>query len=376
MTRRTCVFGPAYLDRVLLVDRPLSGDGSGPPLDRSVEGRLETGDGLDLIDPSGSQIRVVPPADWPGPTGRLLLSRPLFEGTTPRLRSARGLSWHDDLGGMGAGYAKAFGGRLVSALGSEDDSTSRAVGASLEREGIDHHPVRVEGQSADWTLLVTSGPFGDKMPIGFRGCHAAVATFIAGGGDLDCDLLAVAGLANRQIGPLLEAEGPAVRFLAPAMRNMVDREVPLGSLAGPIDVLSCNRGEWEALADRDALADQVAILAITEGPRGSRVRFRSASGGREEVHIPAFPRDEPPRDTNRAGEAYAATLVATLLDEGWRPGPVSESLVRQAALRASAAAALVIGRSRFGLPDKAEIDRAIRAGRVAADSGGEPGDVR
>ena len=34
---------------------------------------------------------------------------------------------------------------------------------------------------------------------------------------------------------------------------------------------------------------------------------------------------------------------------------------------------MVIGRSRFGFPEKEEIDRAVRDGRVAADSGGESG---
>ena len=84
------------------------------------------------------------------------------------------------------------------------------------------------------------------------------------------------------------------------------------------------------------------------------------------MKVPAFPRSHPPRDTNRAGEAYAATLLATLLDAGWRPGVAERTLVEVAATRASAAAALVLDRPDFGFPTPEEIDEALRAGRVGA----------
>ena len=41
--RRVSVFGPAYLDRVLRVDRPLDRSGIGPPLDQSVDGEWKFG---------------------------------------------------------------------------------------------------------------------------------------------------------------------------------------------------------------------------------------------------------------------------------------------------------------------------------------------
>jgi hypothetical protein len=56
MTRRTLVFGPAYLDRVLRIDRPLLPAELGGPFDQSVDGRLEFGPGLTLSDPSGAQV--------------------------------------------------------------------------------------------------------------------------------------------------------------------------------------------------------------------------------------------------------------------------------------------------------------------------------
>ena len=107
----TLVFGPAYLDRVIRVNRPLVNPSLGErPLDGSVNGaRLEAGEGLRLLDPSGNRIVVELPVDWPGPWGTIGLSRPL----SPRLRAGRGpsgaLSWQDDLGGMGSASPRPSG---------------------------------------------------------------------------------------------------------------------------------------------------------------------------------------------------------------------------------------------------------------------------
>jgi sugar/nucleoside kinase (ribokinase family) len=272
---------------------------------------------------------------------------------------------------MGAGFASAFGGVLHSTLGPEDDPMSRAVAERLERFGIVHRPIRMVGKTADWTLLVTSGAFGDKLPIGFRGCHASLSPPLSGM-DAPCDLRVVAALPNPLAEPLLRAPGAEVRFFAPSMRNVIDRTRPVSRFADAIDVLSCNRHEWESLEDREQVAWQVSLLAITDGSRGSRVQFTTETGEPGWVEIPAFPREEPPRDTNRAGEAYAATLLSTLLDEGWRPGVTSESLVKHAAERASAAAALVLDRVAFGFPTPAEVDDVLRQGKV----GSEPRDGR
>jgi ribokinase len=264
---------------------------------------------------------------------------------------------------MGAGFAAALGGELISALGPEDDPTSRAVADRLARAGVAHRPIRVPDRPADWTLLITSAGFGDKLPIGFRGCHAALPGLP---GDIDgaCDLRVVASLPNRLAAEALRKPGAAVRVFAPAMRNMLDRDVPLSRFARSIDVLACNRHEWESLADREEVAWRVSILAITDGPRGSVVRFTTPTGEVGCVEVPAFPRSRPPRDTNRAGESYAATLLTALLDGGWQPGIAEPALVRTAAGRASAAAALVLDRADFGFPTPDEIDDALRAGRV------------
>src|SRR5262249_11046256 len=156
--------------------RPLVAPELGGPIDQSVDGRLEFGPGLMLADPDGALVEIELPPGWPGPTGVITLSRSVIPGEAPTRSKLAGVSWHDDLGGMGAGYARALRGELHSALGSADDPTSRAVVELVARARIDHHPMRVEHHPADWTLLVTSAEFGDKLPIGFRGCHAALET--------------------------------------------------------------------------------------------------------------------------------------------------------------------------------------------------------
>jgi sugar/nucleoside kinase (ribokinase family) len=367
--RRVDVFGPAYLDRVVRVDRALIDPAVGPPIDQSVDGswKFSPERTVNLVDPGGYVLEIDLPPDWPGPTGEVELARPIRDGLRGR-RRVRGVAWDDDLGGMGAGFAAALGGVLYSVLGPETDPTSHAIARLLAEANIPHQPTRVGDHPGDWTLLVTSGSFGDKLPVGFRGCHAAAPSnsFDAQAGR-PCDLRVVASLPNRISASILRVPGAGVRFFAPAMRNMLDRECPLASFAASIDVISCNRREWETLEDREDVAWQVSILVVTDGASGSTVRFTTQDGEPGRLAVPAFPRDWPPRDTNRAGEAYAATLIATLLDHGWQPasGVVEHELVQLAAVRASAAAALVLDLVGFGFPSSALIDAVVHAGRVA-----------
>ncbi len=117
--RRVAVFGPAYLDRVLRVDRPLIDPALGPLLDQSVDGAWKFG--AESLARTGRSRRI---RDRDRVARRLAGADrfefawrdPIRPGVTGR-RPMRGLSWHDDLGGMGAGYAAALGGRLCSALG-------------------------------------------------------------------------------------------------------------------------------------------------------------------------------------------------------------------------------------------------------------------
>ena len=110
----------------------------------------------------------------------------------------------------------------------------------------------------------------------------------------------------------------------------------------------------------------MSILVVTDGPAGASARFTQPNGdpGRSECRRSLATR--PPRDTNRAGEAFAATLLESLLAAGWDPSTtvVDEGLMRKSMLRASAAAALVLDRVAFGFPGHLEIDAVLRSGKV------------
>ena len=66
------------------------------------------------------------------------------------------------------------------------------------------------------------------------------------------------------------------------------------------------------------------------------------------------------------GHLRNATFIALLLDANWdvRTGVVEPELIKTAAARASAAAALVLDRVEFGFPSTAQVDEALYAGRV------------
>ena len=85
--------------------------------------------------------------------------------------------------------------------------------------------------------------------------------------------------------------------------------------------------------------------------------------------MPAFPRRQPPRDTNRAGESYAATLLSTLLDHGWdaASGVIDDDLIRTAACGHRPAAATRARPGRLRLSQDAEIDAALAHGLRRAD---------
>jgi ribokinase len=358
------IFGPAYLDRVVRVDQPLVYPSLGEqPLDGSVDGLwLAEGDGLTLLDPIENRLIVETATDWPGPSGTVGLSRNLSRPPGGWSRTVRAISWQDDLGGMGSGYAAALNGELISALGSESDPASRTIANLLNQAGVTHHPIRVEGKSADWTLLITSGEHGDKLPIGFRGCHAGLANLDPWAARPSA-LRVVASLPNRLA--RLALQGPStIRAFAPALRNMLDRDPPISSFADSIDILTCNRGEWEQMSDREQVAWQLSILIVTDGPQGATLRYTTPEGEAARLEIPPFPRSRPPLDTNRAGEAFAANFLLTLLENAWTPGTTAPDLARKALERASAAAALVLDRLDFGFPTANEVDEALRVGRV------------
>jgi ribokinase len=270
---------------------------------------------------------------------------------------------------MGAGYAKALGGTLLHALGDAGDPKSRAVESLLRAEGIHFRPIRIPGATADWSLLISSGPHGDKLPIGFRGCHAAIelAALTQAIEAISHQVRIVASFPNSLAATALAARGTAWRVFAPAARNMIDRACPIQSFAASIDLLVGNRTEWRMLPanEREVIDEALSLRFETDGPNGFRLRIRDSTGRSVLHEEAAFPRKRPPRDTNRAGEACAASLIRTLATAGWFPGIFpSSDLIRVAARRASAAAGLILDFEQFGFPTEDQIEHAIEEGVI------------
>lgn len=363
---KVAVFGPAYLDRVLMADGPLRDDPERPAIDRSAEAvavEPSPSDSATLIlTDGGGRIRFERlPADWPGPLGtvRIATSGLVLEG-----EAVVGVqSWHDDLGGMGAGFAAALGGKLHLILGDRADPATIAIERLLNEQDVAFDPIHRWERPSDWTLMVSSGRHGDKLPIGFRGVLNDAPGFARSGDRVD--LLVVASLSNRLMESALESRAARVKVLAPAIRNVRDSEPRFSALAGRVDVLCLNRGEWLACPDRDVIAETLALLVVTDGPQGARIRFRVPEDGIVEIHVPAFSRERPPADTNRAGETFASSLLHGLWHGGWRGGETSRSLLESVAQRASVASSLQLDLPRFAFPDDHAIDRAVRHGRVS-----------
>ncbi len=366
MIRSIRVFGPAYRDRVSRVDRPLLNRGI---VDGSFEGVREEAIGpTRIVDQDGGsiEIREYRPGGGEQPGQLVRIQGRMCDRGGPWTRVVCCQSTSESLGGMGAGFAAALRGDLVSALGGDDsglDSTGEWISRELARHEIPHEPILIPGRESDLTWIISSGRFGDKLAIGFRGCHSSVTSL--GPADLAraCDLLVVAGFANHLVAQTL-AIPASIRMLAPAIRNMTETATPLASLAGRFHYLACNRREWEAMDGREHVARNTPLISITDGPAGCRVLYLDRDARVNEFSLPAFPRDEPPIDTNRAGEAFAATLISALLDGGWDPGANDPAMIRGAALRGSVAAALVLDMEEFGFPGAGAIDQALLAGRV------------
>ncbi len=294
--RRVAVFGPAYLDRVLRVDRPLIDPALGPPLDQSVDGEWKFGTNptLELVDPADYTLEI-------DPAGRLARADRQSSPGTPdsRRRHTAGelcAVWPGRM--IWAGWEPATPphctGRCGAHWARNRTRRARRSHGDWPRLALIHQPIRVPGRSADWTLLISSGEFGDKLPIGFRGCHAALTPeSLDAVAQRPCDLRVVASLPNHLAARVLRAPGAAVRFFAPTMRNMLDRDCPISSFAASIDILSCNRREWETLEDREEVAWQVSILVVTDGPDGSVVRFTTTDGRAGTVAHPGVPARSP-----------------------------------------------------------------------------------
>ena len=281
MNLRAMVFGPAYLDRVLRVDRPLVDPALGPPLDQSVEGRWRFAGGrnLELADPSGYTIEIELPAGWPGPFGRIELAA----------GDPRGGNWP-------AGCQRAelerrpgrHGGRLCRRPGRERSAahsgprTTRPAGGRGTAGPAGDRALRDPGRRPSGRLDPARDQrrawrqAADRLSRLSCGARSRLVRPLA---RLACDLRVVAGAAQPAGGPYPVRPGARCRAVRPGdAEHARSRVSPVSSFAGSIDLLCCNRQEWETLDDREEVAWRVSILVVTDGPAGSLARFTTPHG--------------------------------------------------------------------------------------------------
>ena len=362
------VYGPAYLDIVMRVGQPLVRSGHAP-LDKSVDGIFckngKHQNELEIQDPSGNLLILSGLNCLKHPTGRLELSHSVLDS---RAMSVAVIEVVEELGGMGAGYAAVLEGRLVSALGSNHDLPRTMIESGLKRLGIEYSPVIIEGKPTDWTLIVSSGPHGDKHPVGSRGCHSELSASVMHQHG-NWELVVAASLKNELLFGVLESHPDSLRVLVPAMRNCRDQQFPLRNLVGLADFISLNEHEWQELTplDRSAWWESKAILCVTRGPDGADIYWTDRSGIRQNFYQPVFPRSVPVVDTNRAGEAFASFLIQSLMTQGWSKTEmnITSEMVQRASLAGSAAAGLTIQLPNFGFPSAQEVARVLQTGVIS-----------
>ncbi len=348
------VIGTAYLDEFVDVEGPLCPDGR-TRIDYSrTEARRSTlaepGTAFLIESPGGDSIRITDPAAESGLRITLAEDRILdAPGDGPPMRAEVSLRGRRVLlGGMGAGYALAFGGRLVLPVG-EDDAAGREMVRLLDAHGIAHRALPVAGQATDTTVLLWSSA-GDKLPIGRRTASRAVTAEALLAEHEPADLTLVTSLPSATVARLVPGLDGWVMF-TPSLRNV--REGGLGEIAQHVDAIAMNRIEWRG-AERE-IGERCPLVTVTRGPEGAAVRFRDESGALRWTEVPAAPVPVL-ADANRAGEAFAAGFLSALVERQWpeamQRGRYNAEAVREAAWFGSLAAALELGIRELAFPSR------------------------
>jgi len=218
--------------------------------------------------------------------------------------------------------------RLATSLGA--DAAGRLLREALEAEGVELFGPSAERSGAVVALLDAEGErtmLSDRVPLP----TAAAAAACAGVAWVHCSGYPLADDAN----------GDALAAVLGALTSGVRISVGGGSLPPDPDrsarvrariatagvrLLIMGRGEVAALLDVDlpslpAATDALArafpgsLAVVTGGALGS-----SAAGPGFALSVPAEDPATPMVDATGAGDAYAAGLIAGLLDVAWPPG--------------------------------------------------------
>ena len=112
-------------------------------------------------------------------------------------------------------------------------------------------------------------------------------------------------------------------------------------VAAGVDLLCLGRAELTALTiAADAAGGLAEFLIVTDGPRGSRATGRGLAAP---IEVPAVALPGAVVDPTGAGDAYAAAVIASLLNEAWPPTDAALRVAMQRGSQAGAQVARVIG---------------------------------
>ncbi len=352
--RRILVFGPAYLDVVVEIDGPLV---AGTLLDQSLPAHDSTprDDGrIVLAGDNGDHLVFTLSDDVAAYAADYTLAEPVLArvGESVAVTGAFPVTHCvAQPGGMGAGYALALGGLLCAPFGEgegEAFATPDGVGlelmVSLILQGVPVFPRLISGCPSDTSLVIISSR-GDKLAVGVRRTMtrwrptAEDRTLVE-----NVDALVFCGAPNAFVAEVLSWDFGVPVMCAPALRNVLDGEMPLADLAGGIDYLTLNALEWAHCAGQEILRAQVPFISVTDGPRGSRLLLSD-----RDIFIPAV-RVDGPVNANRAGETYGATVFTLLLDAF--PDPIPPARAEAVGRRASERAAEQLRMAGFGFPEE------------------------
>jgi sugar/nucleoside kinase (ribokinase family) len=312
MDKPIVIYGPAYLDIVVELACRLVPD---LVLDQSLPATSMTArhDGTILLcGDNGDYFSFTLPSEGANAAATYQLTEPVLArllgadtqrtltGTYPVSRC------YAQIGGMGAGYAKAFHGLLRMPLGRDD--IGNEVLRQLQTFEIASSPYYIDGCSSDTSLLILSTQ-AEKLAVGVRQAMMRWQTTAADHHLVDtASALVFCGVPNALMAEILSWHPDIPVMCAPAMRNVCDTTVPLAELASQIDYLTLNALEWEYLTASSGSLAQIPLVSVTNGPHGSKLIVH----GDEEITLPAQP-CAGPVNTNRAGETYGSTAFKALL---------------------------------------------------------------
>lgn len=369
MDYSTVVYGPAYLDCVVRIQEPLIANNSSV-IDIGSSGFWTPGSSgtIKIIDTiTSGEIIIEGPEDLHLISGVYEVQRVLPHCLK---RNVTCTSIQEDLGGMGAGYAAAMGGMLVSCLSQKSDVVTEKILNRLDECKIAKQIVYCDHHNSDWTLLISSGEFGDKLPIGLRGCHDQVSFDELRDSRLNFQpsVVVIASLKNEIMIKLLQVYSRSIRLLAPAARNCRGQATHFGMLAGNCEILTLNETEWSFMdaSHQSSWLDSESIIIITKAAAGAEVSWKSRVGTRLSHFEPVFPRRLPPTDTNRAGEAFGSAFLQSMLSLGWNGDYLSITIemIRESSRIAAVTAGLTINLAGFGFPDTELVARTLRDGMI------------